>query len=113
MSWNDFKHLQVYAQHSHHHESFIVGNKQALIELRDLIDQAIKEGEAMGDFFPSDGEGYQLYISLVNDEHTLNSLEMPYTEQYGEKNEHFQFLNLNDDPKSPYHPVTLLKKEED
>lgn len=50
MSWDYHKYLHIYAQHTHHQESFIVGNKEALLELRNLIDQALKEGEAKGVF---------------------------------------------------------------
>ncbi|WP_243290830.1 hypothetical protein [Bacillus sp. FJAT-47783] len=116
MSWKEYKYLHIYAQHSHHHESFIVGNRGALIELRTLIDNALTNNTSMGNFFPSDDEGYQLYVGVVEDEDMFMALEMPYTEQFGERNHHNYFINLKQDPKAPYSPVILFpdegKKEE-
>lgn len=112
MSWDYHKYLHIYAQHTHHQESFIVGNKEALLELRNLIDHALKEGEAKGVFFPSDEEGYPLYVSLVDNEDSFLSLEMPYTEQFGDYNQSFHFINTKNDPNAPYSPATLLKQDE-
>lgn len=115
MSWDYHKYLQVYAQHTHHQESFIIGNRKGLTELRNLIDKALKEETAMGDFFPSDEEGYQLYVGLVEEEGTFCSFEMPYTEQFGDHNQNFHFVNSNVDPNAPISPVVLFqnKKEEE
>ncbi|MFJ6413376.1 hypothetical protein ACIQLG_11370 [Terribacillus saccharophilus] len=114
---SDLLHLHVYAQHSNHQESFIVGNKEALLELRNLIDKALMQGTAAsGKFFSSDDEGYEVYVGMVNDEDVFNSLEMPYTEQFGDKNDHSMFLNLKNDPNAPYDVVTIFentKREEE
>ncbi|WP_145524323.1 hypothetical protein [Virgibacillus sp. SK37] len=112
MSWDYQKYLHVYAQHSHHQESFIVGNREALLELRKLIDIALSNGKSVGDFFPSDDEGFQLYVGVVESEDTFNSLEMPYTEQFGEINHNNYFINLKDDPRAPYSPVILFPDNE-
>ncbi len=108
MSWNDYKYLHIYAQHAHHQESFIVGNRKALIDLRRKIDQALANGTSIGTFFPSDDEGFQLFVGVVEDEDKFNSLEMPYTEQFGEVNHNNYFLNLKDDSNAPYSPVILF-----
>ena len=112
MSWKYHKYLHIYAQHSHHHESFIVGNRKALIELRNLIDKALVNNTSVGNFFPSDEEGYELYVGVVESEDTFNSLEMPYTEQFGENNSHNYFLNLKQDPKAPYSPIIIFSDED-
>ncbi|SDD40873.1 hypothetical protein SAMN05421663_11084 [Terribacillus halophilus] len=109
-SWNYHRYLHVYAQHSHHHESFIVGNREGLVELRDLIDLALANNTSVGGFFPSDDEGYSLYVGLVENEELFQSLEMPYTEQFGEKNNNIYFVNLKEDPKAPYSPIILFPK---
>lgn len=110
MSWKHQLYLHVYAQHTNHQESFIVGNKQALLELRDLIDQALVEGKAVGGgFFSSDDEGYEMYVATIKDEDTFQSLEMPYTEQYGAQNDHSHFINIKNDQNAPYDVITVFQ----
>ncbi len=112
-SWKYHSYLHVYAQHSHHHESFIVGNRGALVELRSLIDLALSNNTSVGGFFPSDDEGYSLYVGVVENEEVFQSLEMPYTEQFGEKNSNKYFLNLEEDLKAPYSPIILFPDEDE
>ena len=113
MSFKDEKYLHVYAPHMPHHESFIVGNREALLELKRLIDIAINEGEAKGNFFSSDDEGYETFVFNVSDDdgRLFESLEMPYTEQYGESNNNMYFVNDIKELKNPYSPIVLLKKK--
>jgi len=80
--WFNFKRLnflQVYAQHFHHLESFIEGNNEGLIELRNAIDQALEKGTGKANLFPSDDEGYELYVPLIPDEEqkAFSLLELP------------------------------------
>lgn len=112
MSWDYHDYIHVYAQHSHHQESFIVGNKQALIQLRSLIDKALAEGTSKGVFFPSDDEGFDLYVAVVENEDLFQSLEMPYTEQFGDMNHHNYYVNQKDDPNAPFSPIILFPNEE-
>lgn len=110
MSWKHQLYLHVYAQHTNHQESFIVGNRQALLELRNLIDQALIEGKAAsGGFFSSDDEGYEMYVATIKDEDVFQSLEMPYTEQYGDHNDHKHFINLTNDPNAPYDVISVFQ----
>ena len=51
-------------------------------------------------------------MGVVESEDTFNSLEMPYTEQFGENNSHNYFLNLKQDPKAPYSPVIIFSDED-
>lgn len=64
--------LNVYGQEAWHTEVRIVGNQEGLLELRNTIDKAIKDGKAVssGDdcVFASDGEGYDVEIECHNDE---------------------------------------------
>lgn len=115
MTFKDEKYLHVYAQHTPHYESFIVGNEKALLELRTMIDEALKEGESDRYFTPSDGEGYQAFvIKVADDDMTIfESLEMPYTEQFGDFNSNIYFVNDIEDATGPHAPVILLKKNEE
>ncbi|AMQ07130.1 hypothetical protein [Sporosarcina psychrophila] len=107
--------MQVYAQHAHHLESIIVGNREGLIELRNAIDQALDKGTGKGNLFPSDDEGYELYVSLIPDEEhkVFSLLELPYTIQFGEKNTQCLFpYGEYDDKEAPYSPATLFNDED-
>lgn len=72
----------IYAQQTHHFEAFILGNKKGLIELRNAIDRALETGSSVAHLFPSDYEGYETYIALVNDEQRFEKLITPYVEEY-------------------------------
>lgn len=100
-----------------HQESFIVGNKEALLELREIIDEALREdsGEEESEryFTSSDGEGYQVLVIKMQDDDVelFESLEMPYTMQYGEVNSNIFFVNNTEKNNAPYSPAILLKKK--
>lgn len=107
------KYLHIYAQHMPHQESFIVGNKEALLGLRKMIDEALIDEESEGDFTSSDGEGYQVFVIRIQDDDVelFESLEMPYTMQYGDVNSNIFFVNNTKKTNVPYSPVVLLKKK--
>lgn len=113
MTFKNTKYLHIYAQYMPHHESFIVGNRKALLELRRAIDVALIEGESQGDFASSDGEGYEAIVIKVSDDNMelFESIEMPYTEQYGEVNNHMYFVNDTKDTSAPHPPAILLKNK--
>ena len=112
LTFKDEKYLHIYAQQMPHHESFIVGNKEALLELREMINEALKEEESERYFTSSDGEGYQAFVIKIPDDEVelFESLEMPYTMQYGDVNSNIFFVNSSEKPNEPYSPVTLLHK---
>jgi hypothetical protein len=56
--------LHLHGQRAWHDEATIIGNGQALAALRDLIETALAEGNAKGEFFVADGEGYSLTVKL-------------------------------------------------
>lgn len=68
----------IYGQEMWHGDSFIVANRTALEELRNAIDIALKYGEARTTLSPSDDEGYDLFISCVEDGFNWDVLDMPY-----------------------------------
>jgi len=83
MNW-----LNIYPQYMYHCEAKIVGNKSALSLLRDAIDRAIKNGQAVAGgehrnpdgktipdelpdnvIFATDGEGYSIEVYLMPDDY--------------------------------------------
>ncbi|GAE36310.1 hypothetical protein [Halalkalibacter akibai] len=68
----------IYGQDMWHGNAFIVGNRSALEELRNAIDTALKYGEISTTLSPSDGEGYELLISCVEDGFNWDLIDMPY-----------------------------------
>lgn len=59
-----------------------MSDKKGLIELRNAIDRALETGSSVAHVFPSDYEGYETYIALVNDEQRFEKLITPYVEEY-------------------------------
>lgn len=55
--------LKVFGAAFWHSSVNIVGSKDALIDLRDAIDEAIKNGKGSADFFEVDGEGYKVTVN--------------------------------------------------
>ncbi|MFJ6411298.1 hypothetical protein [Terribacillus saccharophilus] len=111
MDYNDEKLVQIYAQQCHHGSSYIVGNLQGLKELRDAIDEAIRTGQSDALLCPSDNELYDVKVRMLNADEAekIELIQMPYTEQYGPKNENFYYEHKTDDPKAPYPPSHLFK----
>ncbi|WOQ72026.1 hypothetical protein R0126_15475 [Bacillus stratosphericus] len=72
----------IYAQETHHREALILGNRKGLLELKNAIDQALKTGSAVANLYPSDFEGYETCIALVDDEKQFKKLITPYVEEY-------------------------------
>lgn len=63
--------LNIYGQEAWHTEARIIGNREGLLELRDTLDKAIKDGKAISSndecVFASDGEGYEVQIECHDD----------------------------------------------
>jgi len=68
----------IYGQQMWHGDAFIVGNRAALLSLRNALDQALQFGEKKEVFFPTDEEGYDLYVNCVEDEFYWGQLDSPY-----------------------------------
>ncbi|WP_144487196.1 hypothetical protein [Bacillus pumilus] len=75
----------IYAQQTHHFEAFILGNRKGLLELRKAIDEALETGSSVAHLYPSDFEGYETYIALVDDEQKFEKLMDPYVEEYAQE----------------------------
>jgi hypothetical protein len=59
--------LHIYGQTARHGNAFIVGDTEALKELRDTIDQVLKTGNpAKFESMVKDGEGYFTYVACRN-----------------------------------------------
>jgi hypothetical protein len=80
--------LHVYAQSHEHDEAYLIGTRNALLELRDAIDVALsnkarrRESASVADFFTSEGEGFSLYVKVVPESIESNLL-LPYAELIG------------------------------
>jgi len=74
--------LHVYAQQLNHDSAWIVGDRQALYELRHAIDLALQEGNTCIEFEVADGESYSLYVAeLGSKEMAWEQLDLPYTDR--------------------------------
>ncbi|MEC0303716.1 hypothetical protein [Terribacillus saccharophilus] len=106
------KHVQIYAQSRHHNPAYIIGNEEGLRELIRVIETALSTGCDSADVFPSDGEGYKVLVKKLepSDEKLFESLEMPYTEQYGPRNTHSYYEHQVDDPAAPYPIHSVFQK---
>jgi len=73
----EVKLLNIYGQEAWHTEARIIGSKDGLLELRDAIEKAIKDGKATTSndlpLFASDGEGYEVIVEMHNDEWGCNA----------------------------------------
>jgi hypothetical protein len=58
----------IYGKSMWDDNAYIVANRTALEELREAIDIALQHGEFRLTLFPSDKEGYDLFISCVQDD---------------------------------------------
>ncbi|WP_227940092.1 hypothetical protein [Alkalihalobacillus deserti] len=83
--YTELPYLHVYGQKYWHDDAIIVGNKTALKELRDVIDNAIQYGEGRLSASASDGEGYELFISCLPGETENNKdwqqMTLPYQDK--------------------------------
>lgn len=70
--------LHIYQQELWHGKALIIGDKEALIQLREQINRAIGSSEsACQSYFQNDGEGFNLYVKEVQDD-VLNTLPSAY-----------------------------------
>lgn len=70
--------LHIYGQGGWHDAALLLGDRDALIRLRDAVDEAIASGAGRCDVFTGDGEGYPVLV--VRHEETELVL-LPYTEE--------------------------------
>ncbi len=73
--------LHLYAQEYWHNDAHIIGTRDALITLRDVINVALKnhERESHCSVFAADGEGYRVMVGVAT-EQSMDTLQLPYTD---------------------------------
>ena len=72
--------LHLYAQYQWHEEAFIVGDRRALMKLRNAIDEAFESDDGLGkaSTFTADGEGYPVHVVIVETKR-MERMRLPYT----------------------------------
>lgn len=72
--------VHLYPQPFQHETAFVVGTREGLQELRNLIDRALEADIANGEVTTADGEGYDLVvISLL--QAAFDEAQLPYTDE--------------------------------
>lgn len=85
------KNLHIYAQQAWHDPAFVIGNREALICLRDAINSALKNGlddqsNNLGqEYFTSDGEGYPVIVLVEENNKKWIDYAVPYTKDFAEE----------------------------
>jgi hypothetical protein len=80
--------LHIYAQPYWHQCAFVVGDREALVKLREQIDAAIQGGpgksETWFESFTNDGEGFETHVVCVTEDQA-EKLMLPYTDEPGDR----------------------------
>ena len=79
--------LHIYSQEDSHCEAYIVANREALLKLKEAIDNAINTGRGSTGAFTSDGEGFDIKIICNNelwDSEFWKNISLPYTAEWRE-----------------------------
>lgn len=78
----------IFAQSQWHDEAFLIGNREALTQIRDALNDLLKEeapkAQQKVTLTTSDGEGYELFCILLDENWqspVWQSLELPYTDE--------------------------------
>lgn len=78
--------LHIYSPIWQHADSYIIGDKQALEDLRDALDRAISSKEPTSfNAFVNDGEGYTVHVAWLS-EQEVDRLSLPYTDEMERSN---------------------------
>jgi negative regulator of genetic competence, sporulation and motility len=70
--------LHIYGQEAWHDDVYIVANYNTLIQLIDLLRNAVVQGNGEGSFYANDGEGYKVIVIKATDEQ-VSVLEPVYS----------------------------------
>lgn len=73
--------VHLFSPGAHHEQQGIIGNEDGLKALIQLIQKSIEDDKSDGQFFVSDGEGYDLFVKCLSDKR-LNKMAIPYQENY-------------------------------
>lgn len=74
--------LHVYGQESWHSDSIVVGDKDALGQLRDAVERALREGEASFSSFASADDRFEVLVRLAEGAELLSALPLPYRAEH-------------------------------
>ncbi|PQZ57295.1 hypothetical protein CQZ94_10705 [Bacillus sp. MYb209] len=99
MNFKDYKICHIYGQQMWHDQAIIIGNKEGLEQLKNMIDIALNENQSEEVFYPVDLAGYNLKIMCVEDDEKLEHLSLPYHDE--------NYYTKSDDEISP---ENILKK---
>lgn len=58
--------LHIYGQHLPHDDVRIFGNKSALLQLRQAIDEALEGKAGILEAMPNDGEHYDVQVQMID-----------------------------------------------
>lgn len=72
--------LHVYGPGAWHDPAYIVGDRGALLAMREAIDKALNLQAGVTTVFNNDGEGYGLYVLLAEGK-TMQEVALPYSEE--------------------------------
>jgi hypothetical protein len=76
--------IHIHAQREWHDDAYIVANRKALEQLRDMIDVVLREGQTNQSFMVQDGECFDLYITMDDSHWQSDSWKrraLPYTDE--------------------------------
>lgn len=92
--------LHIYSQYCEHQDAYLVGNRQALIILRDTLNQVLDSNQAHATgVFASDGEGYNILILPSED---ISELRLPYSADYISKEGDHPYASIQSQYKTLY-----------
>jgi hypothetical protein len=80
---DDFPVVHLWSPEYFHDDSYVVGNYEGLMKLRNAIDKAIKEGNGKEEVFISDGEGYDLNVIRSDN---IDHIAVPYLDEIAAEN---------------------------
>jgi len=89
--------LHIYSQSHPHDDAVIVGDRTALVALRDAIGRALETTESSMNTFTNDGEGYSIFVRVREDDNYYNRVSLPYNAEPG--------VYGSPDPEAYLHPL--------
>lgn len=78
--------LHCYEHLAWHDPVYLVGDEQALTDLRQTITEALRSGKGTCQAFTNDGEGYDVTILCVSAS-VADQIRLPYTDEVAARKE--------------------------
>ena len=76
--------LHIHPPETWHGDAYLVANRDALTTLKRIIEHALSEGQAHGDMYVADKEGYDLWLQIIDsplDGEDWEKAALPYTDE--------------------------------